>query len=90
MSQWDKFQDAMMKMGEKINSAQEEFHKLITTRKNMLDRPLKKIEDIRISKGIPVAVIDGDIDIELKVEDAKAKSTKKLAGKIEQAALSIE
>ncbi len=52
--QWDKFKQSMEKMGKKIDEAKEEYLHLETTRKNQLDKPLRKIEDLRKQKGIPV------------------------------------
>jgi DNA recombination protein RmuC len=45
--QWQKFAESMDKMGRKLQDAQNEFTNLTTTRKNMLERPLLKIEEIR-------------------------------------------
>ena len=45
--QWNLFKEGMVKMGKRIEDAQSEYHKLITTRSNQLERPLRKIEDIR-------------------------------------------
>lgn len=50
--QWQAFQKSLEKMGKKIDEAQNEFTVLTTTRKNQLERPLKKIEDLRQQKGI--------------------------------------
>lgn len=56
--QWGNFTKSMEKMGKSIDDAQSEYHNLITTRRNQLERPLKKIEDLRVSKGIPLAMED--------------------------------
>lgn len=45
--QWDNFKEGMDKMGRRIDDAQGEFRKLITTRTKALERPLQKIADIR-------------------------------------------
>jgi len=45
--QWQKFADSMDRMGRKLQDAQNEFTNLTTTRKNMLERPMLKIEEIR-------------------------------------------
>jgi DNA recombination protein RmuC len=45
--QWQKFAESMDRMGRKLQDAQNEFLNLTTTRKNMLERPLLKIEEIR-------------------------------------------
>ncbi len=53
-AQWKVFLKAMDKMGKKIDEAQSEYHLLMSTRRNMLEKPLKKIEDLRIQNGIPI------------------------------------
>ncbi len=58
--QWEKFTGSMDKMGNSIEAAQKEYQNLITTRRNQLERPLKKIEDLRIDKGIKIAIEAGD------------------------------
>ncbi|MEJ2052684.1 MAG: DNA recombination protein RmuC [Calditrichaceae bacterium] len=45
--QWNNFKAGMDKMGNRLDDAQKEFHKLITTRTNQLERPLIKIDAIR-------------------------------------------
>lgn len=45
--QWANFKEGMDKMGNRIDDAQREFQKLVTTRTNQLERPLLKIESIR-------------------------------------------
>ena len=52
--QWQKFTDSMDRMGRKLQDAQNEFLNLTTTRKNMLERPLLKIEEIRHESKIEV------------------------------------
>lgn len=53
--QWQAFTKSMEKMGSSIDAAQKEYQNLVTTRRNQLERPLKKIEDLRVHKGIPLA-----------------------------------
>lgn len=50
--QWEAFVDSMDKMGDRIQQAQEEYNKLTTTRRNQLERQLRRIEDLRLEKGI--------------------------------------
>jgi DNA recombination protein RmuC len=52
--QWDLFKQSMGKVGKKIEEAQKEYMLLDTTRRNQLERPLRKIEDLRKQKGIPI------------------------------------
>ncbi|MFA5079059.1 MAG: DNA recombination protein RmuC [Dehalococcoidia bacterium] len=46
-AQWQKFLEGMDKMGKRLQDAQKEYDTLTTTRKNMLERPLLKIDQIR-------------------------------------------
>jgi len=50
--QWQKFLESMDKMGKRLQDAQKEYDALTTTRKNMLERPLLKIEQIRHDSDI--------------------------------------
>ncbi|MCD6486779.1 MAG: DNA recombination protein RmuC [Syntrophobacterales bacterium] len=56
--QWDAFVNSFDKMGRKIEEAQNEFNNLTSTRRNQLERSLRKIEDLRKQKDIPVALPD--------------------------------
>ncbi|RAP34438.1 DNA recombination protein RmuC, partial [Candidatus Marinamargulisbacteria bacterium SCGC AG-439-L15] len=47
--QWQKFKDSMEKMGKRIEDAQREYTTLMTTRKNQLDKPLLKIDEMKES-----------------------------------------
>ena len=48
--QWGNFSEQMEKMGRRIADAQKEYDTLTTTRTKMLERPIRKIEDIRSSQ----------------------------------------
>jgi DNA recombination protein RmuC len=50
--QWQKFVESMDKMGKRLQDAQKEFDALTGTRKNMLERPLLKIDQIRHESDI--------------------------------------
>ena len=50
--QWEKFSESLGRMGKKIDEAQDEFNRLVTTRRKQLDRPLKEIENLR-QKAVP-------------------------------------
>ena len=66
--QWEKYAESMEKMGKKINEAQKEFDNLSSTRKNKLERPLQRIDNIRKERGIEelepieneIQLIEGD------------------------------
>ncbi len=46
------FINSFEKLGKKIEDTQTEFNKLTSTRRNQLERSLRKIEDLRQQKGI--------------------------------------
>jgi len=74
--QWVAFVDSLEKMGAKIHQAQEEYDRLTTTRRNQLERQLRRIEDLRLEKGIEPEPPLLDVDVQLDAgedEDAKAK-----------------
>lgn len=50
--QWDAFVGSFDKMGKRIEEAQNEFNNLTSTRRNQLERSLRKIEDLRKQKDI--------------------------------------
>jgi len=54
--QWNEFLKSLENMGKKIDDAKKEFEKLTTTRKNQLEKPLKKIEELREAAGIKLDV----------------------------------
>ena len=55
--QWDAFINSFDKLGNKIRDVQEEFNSLTSTRRNQLERQLKKIEDLREQEKIAEAEI---------------------------------
>jgi DNA recombination protein RmuC len=61
--QWNAYKEKFMLMGERLDAAKKEYDTLVTTRTNMLERPLKKIEDLRGQKAI-------DIEEQLKLDEA--------------------
>ena len=60
--QWDLFKASMDKMGKRIEEAQKEYNSLVTTRSNQLERPLRKIEDLKLQKGIEVSLPAGNAE----------------------------
>ena len=52
--QWNEFLKSLNAMGKKIDDAKKEFEKLTTTRKNQLEKPLRKIEQLREETGIRI------------------------------------
>ena len=61
--QWNKFTEGMEKMGKKIGEAEEEYQRLVSTRRTGLERPLRKIDELRQKGGIEIAELpEGDAD----------------------------
>ncbi len=52
--QWDMFIRSHDKLGKRIEDALEEYHFLKSTRRNELEKPLNKIEEIRKQRSIPI------------------------------------
>jgi DNA recombination protein RmuC len=50
--QWNNFVNSMEKMGKRIEEAQKEYFALTSTRRNQLERSLRKIEELRSRTGI--------------------------------------
>ncbi len=51
--QWDAFVKSFDRLGNKIQEAQDEYNSLTSTRRNQLDRQIRRIEDLRKQKGMP-------------------------------------
>jgi DNA recombination protein RmuC len=62
--QWDAFLQSLEKMGKRIDDAQNEFHTLTTTRQKKLENPLRKIEELRKQKGIPIDTTLTQVDVD--------------------------
>lgn len=58
--QWNTFKESMDKMGKRIEDAHKEYTNLVSTRQNQLERPLRKIEDLRKHKQIEEASLVDD------------------------------
>lgn len=66
-AQWNKFTEAIDKVGKKIEESNKAFVELSTTRKNQLEKPLREIENLKqsdkvfkTSSGQPLELIDND------------------------------
>lgn len=53
--QWGEFLGKLELVGKRIGDAQKEFEALSTTRRRQLEKPLNKIEDIRMQRNLPIA-----------------------------------
>jgi len=60
--QWDAYKEKFRLMGERLDAAKKEYDTLITTRSSMLERPLRKIEEMRKQKEI-------DFDEKIKLDE---------------------
>ena len=67
--QWSEYVKKMDSLGDKLDKAKEEFTAIKTTRQNKLEKPLNKIDAIRIQKGLPTADISTDEPLEITAED---------------------
>jgi len=54
--QWDEFLKKLELLGKRIDDTQKEYESLTTTRRRQLERPLSRIEDLRIQRGLPVGL----------------------------------
>jgi len=54
--QWDEFVKKLGLLGKRIEDTQKEYELLTTTRRRQLERPLNKIEELRIQGGLPINV----------------------------------
>jgi len=59
--QWSAYKDKFRLMGERLDAAKKEYDALVTTRSNMLERPLRKIDELRKQKEIP---LEGEIRLD--------------------------
>jgi len=74
--EWEKFRESMDKMGRKLDDARDEFQKLATTRRNKLERPLQKIEDLRRLKGIEPELALGEAEVQALDEAEEKEGTR--------------
>jgi DNA recombination protein RmuC len=51
--EWGKYNEAFEKLGQRIEQTKDEYERLRTTRTNMLQRPLDKIDQLRTTRGLP-------------------------------------
>ena len=54
--QWDAFIKSFDRLGKRIQDLQDEFNALTSTRRNQLDRQIKRIEDLRRQEGIAESI----------------------------------
>lgn len=66
--QWDNYKDHMDKLGVSLDRAQKVYSELTTTRTNMLDRQVRKVEELRQADGHQLTTGEEVIDAEITVE----------------------
>ncbi|MCX8009666.1 MAG: DNA recombination protein RmuC, partial [Ignavibacteria bacterium] len=67
--QWEAFTKSMEKMGRRIEDAKEEFEKLMTTRRNQLEKPLLQINQLRQETGINIEPLEITSTSSARLED---------------------
>jgi DNA recombination protein RmuC len=73
--QWSAFKECMEAMGKRIEQAYNEYGALTSTRRRMLERPLKQIDDLRRQRGILEApLVDDETSLEIS-EGGDSKTT---------------
>lgn len=53
--QWGEFLGKLELVGKRIGDAQKEYEALTTTRRRQLEKPLNRIEDLRMQRNLPIA-----------------------------------
>jgi len=51
--QWEKFTEKLDGLGNKIDTLQKEYESIVTTRRRALERPLDRLDGLRLTAGIP-------------------------------------
>ncbi|MCE5313018.1 MAG: DNA recombination protein RmuC [Nitrospiraceae bacterium] len=52
--QWNLYKEKMRAMGDRLDAAKREYEGLVSTRTNQLEKPLRKIEDLRTNRHIDI------------------------------------
>ena len=68
-SQWNKFVWSLDAVGKKMDAAQKEYLSLTTTRRKELERPLNKIDSLRIDKGLGLEDVEDPLTDESLEQD---------------------
>ncbi|MCU1346667.1 MAG: hypothetical protein JWL70_2933 [Acidimicrobiia bacterium] len=56
--QWRKYTEGVGKLARRFDDVHKSFEDLEGTRRNMLERPLRKIEALRLTRGLPMAELE--------------------------------
>ena len=58
--QWDEFNAKLELLGKRLEAAQKEYEALTTTRRRQLEKPLNRIDDLRLERGLPVEEVSSE------------------------------
>ncbi len=58
--QWDEFIAKLELLGKRLEAAQKEYEALTTTRRRQLEKPLNRIDDLRMERGLPVDEVSSE------------------------------
>jgi len=56
--QWRKYSESVGKLARRFDDVHKAFEELEGTRRNMLERPLRRIEALRVTRGLPMAELE--------------------------------
>lgn len=68
--QWGEFLGKLEVVGKRIGDAQKEYEALTTTRRRQLEKPLNRIEDLRLQRHLPIAADYETTTLEKPGDDA--------------------
>jgi len=70
-TQWEKYQDALGKLGGRLDSARKAYDELATTRTNVLQRQVDKVETLRVESGVEAdtAIGQGEDQEQLEIPE---------------------
>lgn len=61
--QWNKFKEQMDKVERQLGTVSDSYRELTGAREKQLERPLQKIDDIRVERGIEASVIEDAFEV---------------------------
>lgn len=67
-TQWEKYQEALGKLGGRLDSARKAYEELATTRTNVLQRQVDKVETLRVESGVEADTAIGQHEVREQLE----------------------
>ncbi|MBW2024978.1 MAG: DNA recombination protein RmuC [Deltaproteobacteria bacterium] len=61
--QWEAFIKRLENLGRRINEARKEYDAIMTTRRRQLEKPLNRIEELRVDRALPQAQVQDEEDL---------------------------